>query len=179
MYNVRVCSYVVWWRSLPFFLWRDRAIDRAALTIFTLCSLSWADLCTPGPACPNRSSWQKLVAATKTTQSPPKTTTLVSQRTESIYSIYLYTCFLLLLLRAHNYTVLPHNYYNVMYFKYACTARVPIGVDFILGAFAYGSKRPLKDLHVLDAGKYTLHIFIFVTRCWYCVQINFVLHALL
>ena len=53
-----------------------------------------------------------------------------------------------------------------MYFEYACTARVPIGVDFILGALAYGSKRPLKDLHVLDAGKYyTLHIINVGTVC--------------
>ena len=34
------------------------------------------------------------------------------------------------------------------------SARVPVGHEVILGALAYGTKRPLKDLHVLDAGKY-------------------------
>ena len=35
---------------------------------------------------------------------------------------------------------------------YLYTARVAYGVEVMLGAFRYGTKRPLKDLHVLDAG---------------------------
>ena len=34
-------------------------------------------------------------------------------------------------------------------------ARVAFGVEVILGAFICGTKRPLKELHVLDAGKET------------------------
>ena len=35
-------------------------------------------------------------------------------------------------------------------------ARVAFGVEVILGAFIRGTKRPLKELHVLDAGMYTI-----------------------
>ena len=37
-------------------------------------------------------------------------------------------------------------------------ARVAFGVEVILGAFLCGTKRPLKELHVLDAGMYTIKI---------------------
>lgn len=36
----------------------------------------------------------------------------------------------------------------------SCTARVANGVEVILGAFSCGRKRPLNDLHVLDAGMF-------------------------
>jgi hypothetical protein len=41
-------------------------------------------------------------------------------------------------------------------------ARVAFGVEVILGAFMCGTKRPLKELHVLDAGKYAIAIKILV-----------------
>ena len=34
-------------------------------------------------------------------------------------------------------------------------ARVAFGVEVILGAFICGTKRPLKELQILDAGEYT------------------------
>ena len=38
--------------------------------------------------------------------------------------------------------------------------RVPYGLEVILGAFSYGTKRPLTDLHILDAGIYDYHYII-------------------
>ena len=31
-------------------------------------------------------------------------------------------------------------------------ARVPVGIEAIFGGLAYATKRPLSDLHLLDAG---------------------------
>ena len=47
---------------------------------------------------------------------------------------------------------------------YCISARVPVGHEVILGALAYGTKRPLKDLHVLDAGKYAQISIGYITR---------------
>ena len=51
--------------------------------------------------------------------------------------------------------------YTLYVFYFFSAARVAFGVEVILGAFIRGTKRPLKELHVLDAGKYAIYIFFF------------------
>ena len=45
---------------------------------------------------------------------------------------------------------------DIGYCNILCSARVACGVEVILGAFSRGTKRPLKELHVLDAGIFSL-----------------------
>ena len=45
------------------------------------------------------------------------------------------------------------NYNNSMVtFSSILPAQVPAGVEVIFGGLAYATKRPLSDLHLLDAG---------------------------
>ena len=51
------------------------------------------------------------------------------------------------------YGVLDRYYTSHLIFKFAFfAARVAFGVEVILGAFCYETRRPLSELHVLDAG---------------------------
>ena len=48
----------------------------------------------------------------------------------------------------------------IIIFIFSLIGRVPYGLEVILGAFSYGTKRPLTELHILDAGTIIIKIMV-------------------